>query len=94
MNAKQRIAEITFRLLRWADDHLPTGIRSLVGILFTLGGIVGFLPVLGFWMLPLGLAIIALDIPPMRKRIHLWMVRLHRTAYPESTAPYRPTSSQ
>lgn len=93
MDAKRRIAEVTFKLLRWADNHLPPGVRAFVGLLFTIGGIVGFLPVLGFWMLPLGLAIIALDIPPMRLRIHAWMVRLHATAYPGS-APYRPTSSQ
>jgi hypothetical protein len=94
MNAKRRIAEITFRLLRWANDRLPPGIRAFVGVLFTLGGIVGFLPVLGFWMLPLGVAIISLDIPPMRRRIHKWMIRLHATAYPDSLEPYRPTSSQ
>jgi hypothetical protein len=93
MNAKRRIAEITFRLLRFADDHLPVGVRTLVGLLFTVGGVVGFLPVVGFWMFPLGLAIIALDIPPLRRRIHQWMVRLHATAYP-GDAPYQPTSSQ
>jgi hypothetical protein len=94
MNAKQRIAEITFRLLRWANDHLRPGVRSVVGILFVLLGLIGFLPILGFWMLPLGLAIISLDIPPMRLRIHRWMVRLHAVAYPDSREPYRPTSSQ
>jgi hypothetical protein len=29
-------------------------------------GFVGFLPVLGFWMLPLGLILIAQDIPPLQ----------------------------
>ncbi|MEZ5596286.1 MAG: hypothetical protein R3E84_07840 [Pseudomonadales bacterium] len=94
MNARQRIAELTFRLLRWANDHLPTGVRAGVGVLFTIGGVLGFLPILGFWMLPLGLAIIALDIPPMRRRIHLWMARLHATAYPDSNETYTPTSNQ
>jgi hypothetical protein len=27
----------------------------------------GFLPVLGFWMLPIGLALLAYDVPPMRR---------------------------
>ena len=31
----------------------------------------GFLPVLGFWMIPLGLALLATDIPPMRR----WFIR-------------------
>jgi len=30
-----------------------------------LGGVFGFLPVVGFWMFPLGIAIAALDIKPL-----------------------------
>ncbi|HVI16347.1 MAG TPA: hypothetical protein VM822_26200 [Pseudolabrys sp.] len=33
----------------------------------TGGGVFGFLPVLGFWMLPIGLALLAQDVPPMRR---------------------------
>ena len=62
-------------------------VRSVVGVLFMIGGVFGFLPVLGFWMLPLGAAFIALDIPPMRKRIHDWMERLHEQAYPGEHYP-------
>ena len=40
--------------------------RIPVGIALTAGGVVGFLPILGFWMLPLGLAVIAQDVPVMR----------------------------
>ena len=38
--------------------HLPKSkpIRIGLGILLIAGGLVGFLPVLGFWMIPLGLA--------------------------------------
>lgn len=38
-------------------------IRIPVGFALCLGGLVGFLPLAGFWMLPLGLAILAIDIP-------------------------------
>jgi hypothetical protein len=38
-------------------------IRIPAGVLLVLGGLVGFLPLLGFWMLPLGLAMLAIDIP-------------------------------
>ena len=41
-----------------------------------VGGVFGFLPIVGFWMLPLGLAFIALDIPWTRHHIHDWMTRL------------------
>ena len=51
------------------------GVRSALGLLLAAAGVVGFLPVLGFWMLPLGLAFIALDIPPLRRRLHAWVAR-------------------
>ena len=38
------------------------------------------LPVLGFWMFPLGIAFVALDIPPARRRINEWLIKLHRQA--------------
>ncbi len=36
----------------------------VLGLLLMLGGVFGFLPVLGFWMVPLGLAVAALDVVP------------------------------
>ena len=50
--------------------------RTLFGVLFCIGGVFGFLPVLGFWMFPLGLALIAMDIPPLRKRVDGWIEHL------------------
>ena len=38
-----------------------------------VGGVFGFFPLLGFWMFPLGVAFVALDIPWTRHRIHAWM---------------------
>jgi len=35
------------------------GLRIMVGILLTTGGILGFLPILGFWMVPLGLLVLS-----------------------------------
>jgi hypothetical protein len=40
-----------------------------------VGGVFGFLPILGFWMIPLGAALIALDIPPLRRRLLAWLDR-------------------
>jgi hypothetical protein len=45
-----------------------------------VGGVFGFLPILGFWMLPLGAALVALDLPFMRKRIEHWMEALQKKA--------------
>ncbi|MDJ0628769.1 MAG: hypothetical protein QNJ44_10955 [Rhodobacter sp.] len=49
----------------WARRYLPPGVRFVVGLLLIAGGLLGFLPVLGFWMLPLGVAIAALDVMPV-----------------------------
>ena len=79
---KQRIAGYTYRILRWGRDHVPPVIRSVIGVLFMIGGVFGFLPILGFWMLPLGVAFIALDLPFTRHRIEDWMERLKVRAGP------------
>ena len=41
-------------------------VRIPAGILLICGGLIGFLPVLGFWMLPLGLLLLSLDVPPLK----------------------------
>ena len=41
--------------------------RVGIGILLIAGGLLGFLPVLGFWMIPLGLLVLSVDIPVVRR---------------------------
>ena len=41
-------------------------VRVPLGVMFSIAGIFSFLPVLGIWMLPLGLLLLALDIPILR----------------------------
>lgn len=53
-------------------------IRILLGILLVLGGFLGFLPVLGFWMVPLGLIVLAVDFPIARRIKRRLEVRLGR----------------
>ncbi len=65
--------------LQWAERTLPIGVRSALGVLLAGAGMIGFLPILGFWMLPLGIAFIALDIPPLRHRLMMWVARNART---------------
>lgn len=53
-------------------------LRLVVGSLFVLGGVLGFLPVLGFWMIPLGLIILSVDLPlvrRLRRRMDVWLGR-------------------
>jgi hypothetical protein len=41
-------------------------VRIPSGALLVVGGVLSFLPVLGIWMLPLGLALLAEDVPVLR----------------------------
>lgn len=42
-------------------------VRIGLGIFLILCGVVGFLPILGFWMVPLGLLILSVDSPLIRR---------------------------
>jgi hypothetical protein len=53
------------KAIAWARD-LPKTVRIATGVLLVLGGFVGFLPVLGFWMIPAGLVVLAIDVPFLR----------------------------
>lgn len=54
------------------------GMRIASGSALILGGILGFLPVLGFWMVPSGLLVLSYDIPSVRRwrrRMAVWWHR-------------------
>jgi hypothetical protein len=56
-------------------------VRIAIGALLVLGGCVGFLPILGFWMIPLGLIVLSIDLPPvrrMRRRVEVWWGKRRR----------------
>lgn len=62
---RRLLVVIAYRGLRRGKRRIPPGLRLFVGLLLVLGGLVGFLPILGFWMIPLGVAVASLDIPPL-----------------------------
>jgi hypothetical protein len=68
--------------IRFANHHfhLPQSkpLRLGLGILLVAGGLVGFLPVLGFWMIPLGLLVLSVDLPPVRRARRKLTVWWHR----------------
>ena len=51
-----------------ARRRISPGFRSVAGLCLVALGIVGFLPVVGFWMIPLGFALIWLDLEPFVTR--------------------------
>ena len=55
------------QFIRWLRMPSSFAIRLVIAILLILGGIFSFLPVLGLWMLPLGLLLIAQDVPLLQE---------------------------
>jgi purine-cytosine permease-like protein len=53
-------------------------LRIALGGILVFGGFLGFLPVLGFWMLPLGLVILSIDFALVRRFRRKATVRLGR----------------
>lgn len=61
-----------FRLPR--SRHL----RIVSGVALVAGGLLGFLPILGYWMIPLGLIVLSVDFAWARRgrrRLEVWWGR-------------------
>jgi hypothetical protein len=66
------------RIVDWVRRPTSQLVRIPLGLLLVLGGTFGFLPILGFWMVPLGLILIARDVPPLERplvRLFAWVNR-------------------
>lgn len=63
---KEHLPDWAARLLDMVRAPHAVWVRVPLAIVLMAGGFVGFLPILGFWMLPLGLALLAVDLPFMR----------------------------
>jgi len=53
-------------------------VRITMGVGLVLLGMLGFLPILGFWMIPLGLLILSVDswrVRRIRRRFEVWYGR-------------------
>ncbi len=55
------------QFVSWLRRPSSKLVRIPLGILLVIGGIFSILPVLGLWMLPLGLLLIAQDVPLLQK---------------------------
>lgn len=64
--------------LSWVRRPHMHVVRIPLALLLIVGGVFSFLPILGLWMLPLGLLVLAVDIPPLRRPVGDTIVRLQR----------------
>jgi hypothetical protein len=63
-------------IVRWLRRPSARWVRIAAAVLLMLGGVFSILPVLGLWMLPLGLVLLAEDVRPLRRctdRILAWI---------------------
>ena len=66
---EQRLPPRMARLLRWVRRPGAAWVRWPLALTLIVGGIFSFLPVLGLWMLPLGVVLIAQDVPFLRRPV-------------------------
>jgi hypothetical protein len=70
---ERRLPERMRGFVRWLRRPGSGWTRIPLGVVLILGGIVGFLPILGFWMIPLGLLVLAIDLPIVRPPL-IWLL--------------------
>jgi hypothetical protein len=62
----RRLPQRAQRVLRWLRRPSMRWVRIPMGLLLVVGGVFSILPILGLWMLPLGLLLLAEDIKPLK----------------------------
>ncbi len=66
------------RSYAWLIRPEAKWVRLPLGFALIAGGAMGFLPVLGVWMLPVGALLVGEDIPPVRRATLRVLGRLQR----------------
>jgi membrane-bound ClpP family serine protease len=64
---ERRLPPWAARFVAWLRKPSSRLVRIPLAILLIAGGFFSFLPVLGLWMLPLGLLLFAQDVPMLQK---------------------------
>ncbi|HET9818398.1 MAG TPA: hypothetical protein VFP92_04450 [Rhodanobacteraceae bacterium] len=68
------------RGMGWLRKPSSRWMRIPLGLVLVAGGLLGFLPVLGFWMAVPGLLLLAIDMPFLRSPLRIAIVRTRRIA--------------
>jgi hypothetical protein len=78
------------RAVRWLRRPSARWARIPAGILLVLGGCLAILPIFGLWMIPLGLILLAEDMPLLRRlrgRALDWVERSWPQVFAHPAAP-------
>lgn len=84
---QHRLPNPLAQAVRWLRIPRSRYVRIPAGVALTAGGFVGFLPILGFWMIPLGLVLLAQDIPALRAPMARLLRFINRRLPPRETSP-------
>lgn len=68
----------TRRPVEWLIHDRKRMVRFPLALLLMLGGVFSFLPVLGLWMLPVGLMLLAVDVPAVRPQVNAAVIHGRR----------------
>jgi hypothetical protein len=79
---QERLPHRVSHFVRKVRSPAAAPYRIPAGIALTVGGIAGFLPILGFWMVPLGLAVLAQDVPVMRPPLARLLAKINGKRMP------------
>lgn len=82
---EERLPVVCARCSRWLRKPSSWMVRYPVAVFLVFGGVFSFLPLLGLWMLPLGLLLIAVDLPPLRPPLARMLHWLERKWPPKPT---------
>jgi hypothetical protein len=66
------------RGVAWLRQPSRRWVRIPAGVVLIVGSVFSILPILGLWMLPLGIVILSEDVPPLRRltdRVLGWVER-------------------
>ena len=77
-----RLPDRVSRFMQKVRSRAAKPYRIPIGIALILAGVIGFLPILGFWMVPLGLAVMAQDVPVLRRPLARAVAWVNRRSKP------------
>jgi hypothetical protein len=90
----RRLPQRLQRGVRWLRRPAARWVRIPAGLLLVVASLFSILPILGLWILPLGLVLLAEDVPPVRRatdRVLIWIERRrpHWMGLPKDSHPER-----
>jgi hypothetical protein len=100
-----RLPDTLRRTIRWLGRPSSCWVRIPAGLLLIAGSLLSVLPFFAVWMLPLGLMLLAEDVPPLRRardrlidRIERhrpnWFTTNERTSTPQASTNERTSTPQ